>query len=56
LEGIWDKTKDRNNTDSFNLSALSKYNNANLDSSNKHNNAKSHFIIIFIINVIKYNA
>ena len=56
MEGIWDKTKDRNNADSFNSDVLLKCNNANLDLSNKYNDVTSYFIIIFIISVIKYNA
>ena len=55
-KGIWDKIKDQNNANSSNLSAPSKYNNANSNSSNKHINATSHFTAIFTTNVIKYNA
>ena len=56
MEGIWNKTKDRNNADSFDLSVLLKRDNANLDLSNKYSNVTSYFIAIFTVSVIKYNA
>ena len=39
-----------------NLSVLLKYNDANLDSSDKYNNTISHFIIVFIASVVKYDV
>ncbi len=55
-ESIWDKTKDWNNADSFDLGVSLKRNNIDLNLSNKYSNAMSHFIIIFIASVIKYNV
>ena len=41
---------------SFDLSALSKHNDTNSNSSDEHINATSHFIAVFIASAIKYNA
>ena len=56
MEDIWDKIKDRNDADSFNLSASLKHDDANLDLSDKYNNAMSYFTVIFTASVVKYNA
>ncbi len=56
MKGIWDKIKDWNNADFFNLNVLLKYNNTNLNLSNEYNNAISYFIIIFIASIIKYDT
>ena len=56
MEGIWDRIKDRNNADSFDLSASLERDDADLNLSNEYSDAISHFIAIFIINAIKYNA
>ena len=56
LEDIRNKIKNRNNADSFNLSASLKCNDANLNLSNKYSDVISYFIAIFIASAIKYNA
>jgi len=55
-EYIRNKIKNRNNANSFNSGVPLKRNDINSDSSNEYSNAIFYFIIVFIANVVKYDA
>ena len=55
-EGIWERIKDRNDANSFDLSVLSKHDDADSNSSDEYNDATSYFITIFTRSAIKYNT
>tara|TARA_R110002060_G_scaffold22842_6_gene30992 strand:- start:3651 stop:3821 length:171 start_codon:yes stop_codon:yes gene_type:complete len=56
LEGIWDRIKNRNNTDSFNSSASLERDNVDSNLSDEYKDVTSHFTAVFIASAVKYDA